>query len=91
MGKTCSASYGLLVVTFMKAGDIVTLTRPARVDGYWQLRDGQHGSYDWLYFLPGTRAVVVNPRVPCVRRSGFFAHCRVVYMGGRYSITLGGI
>lgn len=76
-----------------KDGDIVALTAPARVDGYWfDMRFMIRGSYDRAYMLPGAVGVVVRAKTPAVRSGGespdYFANVDIPYFGEKIRVRV---
>lgn len=70
----------------LKDGDTVTLTEPARVDGYWFCSSTMsRGSWDRMHMLPGAKGVCVKARTPKVLRakgeSPYFANVDIPYLG----------
>lgn len=52
----------------LRDGDLVELTAPVRIDGYWLPNPHGRGSWDAGHMLPGVVGKVVKARTPCVFR-----------------------
>lgn len=80
----------------LRDGDAVKLLEPARVDGYIPPSDAfSRGTWDLMYFLPGTTGKVIRARTPCVTaRKGVgentccFANIDIDYMGSTYRVRV---
>lgn len=80
----------------LRDGDTVELLEPTRVDGYIPPSDAfSRGTWDLMYFLPGTVGTTIRARTPCVsafkgggENTCCFANVDISYMGKTYRVRV---